>query len=1000
MRTPIGAALMIWSCTALAHAADWPMYGADSARGNFTSETLAAPLSLSWTYRAAHAPMPAWPVSERQPFDWAYQPVIAGTTLFFGSSADGQVHALDMATGKERWTFFTDGPVRFAPAVWKDRLFVASDDGCLYCLAASDGKLLWKRRGGPDERMVLGNDRMVSRWPARGGPVVRDGVVYFGAGIWPSDGIYLVALDAESGKTIWLNDHSGSIYMAQPHGGANAHSGVSSQGYLVATDELLLVPTGRAVPAAFRRSDGKFLYFHLQQNGHKGGTATLASGPSFINAGLTFDAPTGTALDPIGAGAVAALPDGIVRAAAKDVTAFKWTDKEKRDRKGALVRYKGLEKLWTIPVTQAGTSLVVAGKMLVSGGKQHVSLLEIEAKKEVWSAEIDGTPYGLVVAAGRLFVSTDQGTIYCFAPRGPDQPAVVRTEPKAGVYGDNAIAAAAAQAIIAQAGITEGYCVDLGCGDGALAYELARRTRLQIYALDPDPTKVALARRKLDASGLYGVRVTVHQGKLTQTPYPRFFANLIVSTRALTEGPDSVPADEVFRLQRPYGGVACLGKPGELKKAVRGALVGAGSWTHQYADAANTCCSADALVKGPLGMLWYRDSDFEMPQRHGRGPAPLFTDGRLFVEGLNGLRTVDAYNGRTLWELPLNGILKPYHGEHLMGTSGTGSNVCVSTEGVFVRAEDRCLRIDAATGKQLTELMAPKRHDGKPGVWAYLASADGTLFGSLANEEHIVKWRYGKGDMSKQFTESDFFFALDVATGKVKWSYAAKHSLRHNAIAIGGGRVYLIDRPPAEMDLITAPTAKDAKQKEHPLGRLLALDAATGQVIWQSADDIDGTLLALSVKHDVLLMGYQPTAFRLPSEKGGQLTGFQAATGKRLWDKKATYTTRPLINDHTVYAQGGAWDLKTGEDRPFSFKRSYGCGQLAGSEHLMVFRSATLGYFDLTSSAGIENYGGIRPGCWINAIPAGGIVLVPDASSGCQCSYLNQAWIALQALRD
>jgi hypothetical protein len=43
----------------------------------------------------------------------------------------------------------------------------------------------------------------------------------------------------------------------------------------------------------------------------------------------------------------------------------------------------------------------------------------------------------------------------------------------------------------------------------------------------------------------------------------------------------------------------------------------------------------------------------------------------------------------------------------------------------------------------------------------------------------------------------------------------------------------------------------------------------------------------------------------------------------------------------------------------------------------------------------LENYGGIRPGCWINAIPAGGLVLVPDASSGCRCSYLNQAWIAL-----
>jgi len=62
---------------------------------------------------------------------------------------------------------------------------------------------------------------------------------------------------------------------------------------------------------------------------------------------------------------------------------------------------------------------------------------------------------------------------------------------------------------------------------------------------------------------------------------------------------------------------------------------------------------------------------------------------------------------------------------------------------------------------------------------------------------------------------------------------------------------------------------------------------------------------------------------------------------------------------------------------------------------MLVFRSATLGYFDFERNDGIENYGGIRPGCWINALPVGGLLLLPDATSGCQCSYLNRAWIAL-----
>lgn len=70
------------------------------------------------------------------------------------------------------------------------------------------------------------------------------------------------------------NADAGSSYMPQPHGGAMANSGVSVQGYLVVTADELIVPTGRAVPAGFARRDGKFLYYHLQSNGHIGGTQT------------------------------------------------------------------------------------------------------------------------------------------------------------------------------------------------------------------------------------------------------------------------------------------------------------------------------------------------------------------------------------------------------------------------------------------------------------------------------------------------------------------------------------------------------------------------------------------------------------------------------------------------------------------------------------------------------------------------------------------------------
>jgi hypothetical protein len=304
----------------------------------------------------------------------------------------------------------------------------------------------------------------------------------------------------------------------------------------------------------------------------------------------------------------------------------------------------------------------------------------------------------------------------------------------------------------------------------------------------------------------------------------------------------------------------------------------------------------------------------------------------------------------------------------------------------------------------MAEYRAPVRPDGKPLPWGFLACDGPTLYGSLANPEHLVKYRFGKSDMGRQLTESALLFALDAAGGKLKWSYPARDSLRHNAIAIGGGRVYLIDRPPAAVDdlrLSPATTGRDRKAPaaEHEPGRLLALDAQTGQVIWE-AKDAFGTLLALSTRHDVLLMSYQPTAFRLDSERGGRMAAFRASDGRRLWDVQAKYQSRPILNDRTIYAQPGAWDLMTGRQLPLRLARSYGCGILAASERMLVFRSATLGYVDLAAGGQTENYGGIRPGCWVNAIPAGGLVLLADAASWCSCSYLNQATIALQPPED
>lgn len=997
-------------CAAAASAADWPMARCDARRTGYTNESLPANLTPAWTYRAARAPMPAWPKESRLDFDHAFHPVVAGGKVVFGSSVDGCVYAIDAKTGKPCWSFLTKAPVRFAPAVWKDRLFVGSDDGYLYCLSLAKGELLWKQRGGADDRMVLGNGRMVSRWPVRGGPVVAGDVVYFGAGIWPTDGIYLYALDAKTGKTIWCNDQAGFLYWKQPHGGANAKSGVSSHGYFAVAGDKLIVPTGRAVPAVFDRKTGKLSYFHLQKFRADGGVHVVAFDDVLINGADAFRLSDGEKVgEGVSARTTAAGVGVIVTALAKTKRAMvdnKTTTKLVTELVGVdgsnpFDARKARKETWKTTIDAAPGGVIVAGKSAVCGYDGGVCLVDMATGRQQWSAKVDGEARSLAVAKGRLYVSTDRGVIACFSADRQAKVNVITAGAKAeSKPGDQAIVKAVDK-IMKVSGVTEGYCLDLGCGDGALACELARRTKLMIYAVDPDADNVQRARDRARRAGLLGHRVTVHQAELGKTHYPPYFADLVVSQRALTGATDEAATTEANRVARPCGGVICVGKPGDMAKRVRGPVEGGGQWTHQYCNPANTGCSRDTVAKGPLGILWFDRPPIGTPNRHGRGFAPLYMNGRFFTAGVDKVCGLNAYNGRLLWEFTVPTFQKAFHQEHLMGVAGTNSSFCAADGSVYVGYLGACYRLDAATGEKLGEFPTPDQPDGRPGRWGWIACQDGILFGTVVNREHIVPYRYLNSDMRTQFTEALMLFAMDAKTGKLLWKRVAEASFRHNAIAVGDGRVHVIDRPLA----FERPKKSKAPARPHKPGTLLALDAKSGKVLWQSNDDVWGTVLELSTDHDALVMCYQPTRFKLESEKGGKFRAYRASTGKQLWECEAGYKSRPLLNDKLIIAEPGAWNLLTGKPKmtegkdgepvPWRFSRSYGCGITSGSRNLLLFRSATMGYVDLTVGHETQNFGGIRPGCWINTLPVGGIVLMPDSTNVCTCSYLNKASVAL-----
>ena len=71
-----------------------------------------------------------------------------------------------------------------------------------------------------------------------------------------------------------------------------------------------------------------------------------------------------------------------------------------------------------------------------------------------------------------------------------------------------------------------------------------------------------------------------------------------------------------------------------------------------------------------------------------------------------------------------------------------------------------------------------------------------------------------------------------------------------------------------------------------------------------------------------------------------------------------------------------------------------GCGAISASSNKLYYRAGHPTEFDLESKKQERITRSTRPGCWINMIPANGLLLVPEGSSGCICSFPVQASMA------
>jgi len=1074
VRLVILASLIMVSAS-IANADDWPTYRRDNQRTAISAETIAAPLSTEWVFTPLHAPSHAWGDPQpkvvegnlelpRMRFDDTFHVAAVGSSIYFASSSDNKVYCLDARSGQIRWEFCTNGPVRLAPTVSSGKVYAGSDDGKVYCLDAKTGRVVWTFQAAPGHQYILGNGKMISLWPVRTGVVVDEGVAYFGAGVFPAEGMCLYAVNATNGKLIWSNDGYGK-------GGLGD---VSPQGYIAASKDHLFVASGRTMPATFNRKDGKFVRhtkFIWRRTGLFGGTYSMLAGDMLFNGTermLGIKADTGklemseealrlvvdkdTAYILSGTEAVAlnradwtkkrgsqklfaAMQriKGLQRQIARD----KWMRKPGIPTKGqqaAMKRYikkrDDEQKVWDTSVKwrakcKHSGAMALTKNLLLTGGKNAVTAFDITSGKKAWSAKVDGKTKGLAVANGRLLASTDTGKIYCFVPRKGGKGLKVVQKADTSVFPTGAGGSShpdriLAEKIIKDSGARKGYALVLG-SSGRLAFELARRSDLMIYVVNPDAKAATDARKKLSAAGVYGARVTVMTGPLDALPFSDYFANVIVSPNA------STPASEVLRMLKPCGGVAYISQRGKTGakliawsdamrkelaglgektakiamtdssvKVTRGALNGAGSWKHEYAEPGNTGCGDDRIVKGQMDLLWYGEpGPGRMPSRHASAAAPLAFDGRMFVQGENFIAAYDAYNGVELWNRDIPGAMR-------LGLKTRTSNLAGGMGSLFAAIGETCLRLDAATGRTLKTYKLEPDDDKEPDAWNYIACAGKTLYGSR-NANRI--------------------FAVDVETGNLRWRHDASNIMTVT-ICIGDGRLFYIDR--SVTDAQKKEGLKGIKDKVHldargkpipPVRLVVCLNAATGKVEWSKPLYIADCIPPVNKAHGDMTMMYSKNVLLLAGQPWNghfwrdffagrfsrrSLIALSGDSGKMLWSGRKGYRSRPLIVGDRVIAEPWAHDLRTGIEKTrnhpiteitarWQFARpGHHCGNIAACQNVLFFRSGTTGYYDLESDFGTVHFGALRPGCWINCIPANGLVMMPEASSGCVCPIAIQ----------
>ncbi len=340
--------------------------------------------------------------------------------------------------------------------------------------------------------------------------------------------------------------------------------------------------------------------------------------------------------------------------------------------------------------------------------------------------------------------------------------------------------------ILQATGVTGGFIVHLGVGNGELTAALKQSDGIQVQGLDRDAAVVLAARDKIKSLGGYG-EVAVDRLSDEQLPYIDNFVNLLVA-----EDLGQISMQEVFRALVPNGVAYIKDANGAWKKTVKPRPKNIDEWSHYLHDASGNGVAHDEVVGPPRHLQWVGSPRWSRHHdRMASMSALVSTNGRMFYIMDEGSRISiqmppkwkliarDAFNGTVLWKRDIDSWQS--HLWPLKSGPTQLSRRLVSThDTVYVTLgyDAPLVAIDAATGKTKWTF------EGTAATEEIISIGDKVFVVVRKGKAELAEYSPVNGTVGDQALAREMFWneeprvimALDPATGKQLWAKQTKIS--------------------------------------------------------------------------------------------------------------------------------------------------------------------------------------------------------------------------------